>query len=56
MDLKLRIEGKSEAVRDFLTFLQTYHKYSSHSKANYFFSPQENRAEIEFIHVERLED
>jgi hypothetical protein len=48
MDLKLKIEGKSEAVRDFIAFLKTDNRYCIYACARYAFSPDSNVVEFDF--------
>jgi hypothetical protein len=48
MDLKLRIEGKGEAVREFISFLKTDNRYCIYACARYVFSPDKSVVEFDF--------
>jgi hypothetical protein len=47
MNLMLKIEGKEEAVRDFITFMKTDERYAIYASARYLLSP--NKDIVKFV-------
>ncbi|MCH5584914.1 hypothetical protein MK805_08000 [Shimazuella sp. AN120528] len=48
MDLLLKIEGKGEAVRDFITFMKTDDRYAIYTSARYTLSQEKDVVEFVF--------
>jgi hypothetical protein len=48
MDLLLKIEGRGEAVRDFITFIKTDERYAIYTSARYSLSQEKDVVEFLF--------
>ncbi|WP_028776705.1 hypothetical protein [Shimazuella kribbensis] len=48
MDLTLKIEGGSKAVRDFIHYIRMDKRYTFYSHAKYLFSPMRDQVELVF--------
>ncbi|MXQ53276.1 hypothetical protein [Shimazuella alba] len=49
MDLLLKIEGKGEAIRDFITFMKSDERYAIYASARYSLSQEKDVVEFTFL-------
>jgi hypothetical protein len=52
MDLRLKVEGECNDVRDFIHFIRTDDRYARYTAAKYVFSPKKDQVELVFVRRE----